>query len=65
MGISPLRNALPIMHPTFHQEQIDLLVQRASELLRAPGKAVTLDCVVEEKLLKLSERQPEPYDAWG
>jgi hypothetical protein len=42
------------MHPTFLQQQLDLLVQRASELLRAPSRAVTVDCLVEEKLLKLA-----------
>jgi len=35
-----------------HQQQLDSLVQRASEILKAPGKAVVLDTFVEHELLK-------------
>ena len=40
------------MNSTQLQHQLDILVQRASELLGAPGRALTLDSIVEEKLLK-------------
>ena len=42
------------MSATHYQQQFDILVQRASEILQTPGKAVTLDAVVEENLLKFA-----------
>ena len=39
------------MNSIQHQQQLDSLVQRASEILK-PGKAVVLDTFVEQELLK-------------
>jgi cell division protease FtsH len=40
------------MNSMQHQQQLDSLVQRASEILKTPGKAVVLDNFVEHELLK-------------
>ena len=40
------------MNSMLHQQQLDSLVQRASEILKAPGKAVVLDTFMEHELLK-------------
>jgi cell division protease FtsH len=42
------------MNSMHHQQQLDSLVQRASEILKAPGKAVVLDTFVERELLKVA-----------
>ena len=42
------------MNSMQHQQQLDSLVQRASEILKAPGKAVVLDTFVEQELLKVA-----------
>ncbi len=42
------------MNSMHHQQQLDSLVQRASEILKAPGKAVVLDSFVELELLKVA-----------
>jgi hypothetical protein len=42
------------MNSMHQQQQLDSLVQRASEILKAPGKAVVLDAFVENELLKFA-----------
>ena len=42
------------MNSMQHQQQLDSLVQRASEILKTPGKAVVLDTFVEHELLKVA-----------
>jgi hypothetical protein len=42
------------MNSMQYQQQLDSLVQRASEILKAPAKAVVLDTFVESELLKVA-----------
>jgi cell division protease FtsH len=42
------------MNSMHHQQQLDSLVQRASEILKAPGRAIVLDTFVERELLKVA-----------
>ena len=42
------------MNSMQYQQQLDSLVQRASEILKAPAKAVVLDTFIENELLKVA-----------
>jgi cell division protease FtsH len=54
-----------IMNAMQNQQQLDFLVQRASEILRAPGKAITLDCVFEAKLMEFARLESRTGLAGG